>query len=199
MMLLLTLMAATVATAEPAPEVTADAAVEPPVEARVETAVEPPADEWPGEHRRTHFGVVYRGHVGLMASQNTPFLVLQSELLAMLTIRLGLHNELRIELGFAAGWPDTFAGESNVSFRWALDQHVYIGIGAVAFWGFWSMRGGVEVPIAVRLDRSRRHELTIALRCTAGVYNNDTFVWYDFKMQRFALAADFVVGYSFIF
>ena len=41
--------------------------------------------------------------------------------------------------------------------------------------------------------------LAIALRCTAGVYNNDTFVWYDFKMQRFALAADFVVGYSFIF
>ena len=190
-MLLLTLITASVCAAEPAPETTADRAVEAPLEAL--------PDEWPGEERRAHFGVGYRGHLGLMASQDTPFLVLQSELLGLMTVRVGPHNELRVEVGFATGWPDTFAGESNVSFRWALNPHVAVGIGAVAFWGFWSMRGGVEVPLAIRFGGGRRSEITVALRCIAGVYNNDTFVWYDFKMQRFAIAADLVVGYSFIF
>jgi hypothetical protein len=156
-------------------------------------------EPWAGEDSRVHFGVGYRAHVGLMESEGTPFLVLQSELLGQLGIRLGDHNELRIQIGFAAGYPDTLAGESNVSFRWALGRHLYIGAGAVAFWGLWSMRAGTELPISIRLGASRQHELTIALRATTGVYNNNTFVWYDFKEQRFAISGEVAVGYAFIF
>jgi hypothetical protein len=161
--------------------------------------VEEKLDEWPGEARRVHVGLGYRAHVGLMESQRTPFLVLQSELLGALICRLGDHDELRIQVGFAAGYPDTFAGESNVSFRWALNQRVAIGAGVVALWGFWSLRAGTEVPLSIRLGGSRRHELTVAVRTTTGVYNNSTFVWYDFAKQRFAIAVDLTVGYSFIF
>ena len=106
---------------------------------------------------------------------------------------------IRDRVGFAGGYPDTVAGESNVGFRWALNQRFTVGISAVALWGFWSLRGGFEVPLSLRLGSSRRHELTLALRCTTGVYNNNTFVWYDFAKQRFALAGDVALGYSFIF
>jgi hypothetical protein len=181
-------------------------AVNPPVDAEVaapEVPVEEPApapvDEWPGEARRVHFGVGYRGHLGMMESERTPFLVLQSELLGLMTVRLGHHNELRVQVGFSAGYPDTFAGESNVSFRWAVNRAVSVGVGVLAFWGFWSMRGGAELPIAIRFGPNRHHEITIALHVTAGVYNNETFFWYDFPRQRFAISGDLVAGYSFIF
>jgi hypothetical protein len=167
--------------------------------ADAEVVVPAASDAWPGEERKFHFGVGYRGHVGLMGSEGTPFLVLQSELNAMLTCRIGDHDEFRLQVGFAAGFPDTFAGETNLSVHWWTGQRVAVGIGTFGFWGFWSMRLGVEVPVTIRLDRGRRHELALALRSTAGVYNNNTFVWYDFAKQRFAISAELVAGYSFIF
>jgi hypothetical protein len=188
----LALIAVSVAAADARPELSTGQ-----VDAPLEALASPSA--WPQEERRWHFGVGYRGHLGMMESQGAAFLVAQSELVGLFTLRVDPHHELRVELGLAAGYPDTFAGESNISFRWALNQRVYLGIGVLGFWGFWSMRAGLELPLAIRLDRRRRHELTFALRTTLGVYNNDTFVWWDFAMQRLAVAGDVVLGYSFLF
>ena len=61
------------------------------------------------------------------------------------------------------------------------------------------MRAGIEVPFTMRIGESRRHELGLALRGTAGVYNNSTYVWWDFAKQRPAVTFDAALTYAFLF
>src|SRR5262245_53847977 len=167
-------------------------------EETVSTTLEP--DEWPLEGRRIHYGVGARVHAGVLESVNAPRLLLQSEFTFFVTFRVFGHHEWRWGVGLAAGWPDTVAGETNVSFRFHLSPRLSIGAGAFTYWGFWSMRGGLEVPLALRLGANRRHEITLTVRGGAGAYNNTiSFVWYDFKALRPAFTFDAVVGYSAVF
>ena len=53
------------------------------------------------------------------------------------------------------------------------------------------------MPITARLGETRRHELTLAFRLSPGVYNNVSFVWWDFARQYFAFSADATLGYTF--
>lgn len=177
-------------------EVTATSA---PDDSAVVASPETAADEWPGEGRRVHFGIGARVHSGVLSTLGNPYLLVQSELLGVISIRVFGHHEWRVQFGIAAGWPDTLAGESSTSFRFHLTPRWSVGVGAVAYWGFWSMRGGLEVPISIRLGATRRHEISLVLRTTAGVFNSSTLAWYDLKNQRFAIAGDAAVAYSFIF
>jgi len=146
-----------------------------------------------------HYGIGARFHSGLMESQGAPYLYLQSEITFFITLRAFDKHEFRAGVGLAAGWPDTLAGESNVSLRFNLTRHFSIGVGTNAFWSFWSMRGGLEVPFAIRLGENRRHEISLTLRGTAGVFNGSTFAWWDFKHQHAMFGGDAVLGYSAIF
>jgi hypothetical protein len=197
-LLVLTLLSAEEGTQpleSPGPEVAAPVAEpqsEPPTE---------PADAWPGEsNRRVHWGIGARIHAGALDSVGGAALVAMSEVTGFMSLRVFGHHEWRFLWGLAAGWPDTVAGESNVSFRFNLHPRFSVGAGLLAYWGFWSMRGGVEVPFAVRLGSNRRHEITLALRATAGGFNrSSSFVWYDFKHLSFAWSGDVVLGYTAIF
>lgn len=165
----------------------------------VVAAPEPAADEWIGEARRVHYGLGAKVHWGLMQSQGAPYLYLQSELAAFLNIRVFGHHEWRVGIGIAAGWPDTFAGESNVSFRFNLSPRFSVGVGLNTFLSLWSIRGGLEVPLAFRFGPTRRHEISLTLRGTAGVFNGSTFAWWNFRSQRLMWGGDAVLGYSAIF
>ncbi len=184
-----------------------EAAVAPPPEAEVtapapEPAAPPPQDpdEWPGEGRRVHYGIGARVHTGVLESINVPRLLWQSEFTFFVSIRVFGHHEWRVGVGIAAGWPDTVAGETNVSFRFHLSPRLSVGAGLFTYWGFWSMRAGLEVPFAIRLGPTRRHEIHLTARAAGGAYNNTiTFVWYDFPALRPAWSFDVSVGYSAIF
>ncbi len=167
-------------------------------EETVASTVEP--DEWPLEGRLIHYGVGARVHAGVLDSVDVPRLLLQSEFTFFISIRAFAHHEFRAGVGIAAGWPDTVAGETNLSFRWHLNPRFAVGIGTFTYWGFWSMRAGLEVPFALRLGSNRRHEITLVVRGTGGLYNNTvSFVWYDFKALKPAWSLDAVIGYSAIF
>lgn len=167
-------------------------------QAAVTSKVEP--DEWPLEGRLIHYGVGARVHAGVLESVNAPRLLLQSEFMFFISIRAFSHHEFRAAIGVAGGWPDTVAGETNLSFRWHLSPRFAIGVGTFTYWGFWSMRVGAEVPIAIRLGSNRRHEITFTVRGTGGLYNNTiTFVWYDFRALRPAWSLDAAIGYAAIF
>jgi hypothetical protein len=161
--------------------------------------VEPSPEIWAGEQRRVHFGLGLRVHGGLMSSGGAPLWLLQSELLLMLSIRLRGHDELRVQLGLGPGYPDTFGGETNVTFHHAFSPRVSLGIGGFVYWGFWSIRLGVEAPLIIRLGSSRRHLLLLALRVHAGVFNNLPILAWSLASQRFAVAADLALGYAFQF
>jgi hypothetical protein len=154
---------------------------------------------WPGEASRVHFGIGYRAHGGVMLQRGAPFLLLESELLVALDVKLPHQHSLRVQLGVAAGWPNALAGETNVSLRLALSPRWSWGLGVFGSWGLFALRGGLEVPISARLGDTRRHELTLALRLSPGAYNNVSFVWWDFPRQYFAFSADATLGYTFFF
>ena len=61
-----------------------------------------------------------------------------------------------------------------------------------------SLRAG-EVPLGVEIGESRRHELGFAVRATAGVFNNGSFVWWNFPRQRLAVSVDAAVGCTILF
>jgi len=169
-----------------------------PLPAEPEVVPEDPA-RWQGEHKRVHWGLGLRAHVGLMQQATTPFLLVQSGLLAFVSVRTFGHQEAIAQVELSGGLPDTVAGESLFAYRFHLTPRFSIGAGLILFWGFWSLRTGIEVPFAIRLGESRRHEVGLAVRATAGVYNNVTFVWWDFGKQRFAGAFDAALTYAFIF
>jgi hypothetical protein len=157
-------------------------------------------DEWPGEGtRRVRFGVGARGNFGAMYSQGAIALDLQSEFAFFVAIRVFGHHEWRVGVGIGAGLPDLAASVITTSFRWHLTPRLSVGAGVVTWWGLWSLRGGVEVPFALRLGSNRRYEVTLTLRGMAGVYNGSTFRWYDFQHQRFAISGDAIVGFAAIF
>lgn len=167
-----------------------------------ETTVSAPADpdEWPGEGRRVHYGIGARVHGGFHESVGARRMLLQSEFTFFTSIRLFGHHELRIGVGIAAGWPDTLAGETNISFRFHLSPRISIGAGAFTYLGFWSMRAGLEVPLAIRLGKNRRHEIMVAVRGMGGGYNNTiSFAWYHLEDLRLVLGAELLVGYAAIF
>ncbi len=169
----------------------------------VETVEAPPPEvdpeRWPGEKRRVRFGVGTRLHAGILLQQGSPSLVLQSEVLGALSIRVRAHDELRIQFGIALGYPDIAGGESSVTYRHHLNLRWSIGVGGFIYWGVPSLRGGIEVPIAFRLGATRRHEISVALRVNGGIYNASSFVWWDFKRQLPAFGAEAAIGYVFIF
>ncbi len=176
----------------PDPQSVEDAVAEP-------SAPEVPADQWAGENKRVHWGLGLRAHVGLMQQGSISNLLVQSGLIAFVSVRTFGHQEAAISFELSGGIPDTVSGETLITYRFHLTPRFSVGAAAIFFWGFWSLRGGVEVPFTIRLGDSRRHEIGLALRTTAGVYNNVTYVWWDFEKQRFAIAADFAVTYAFIF
>lgn len=159
------------------------------------TAPAPAAPAW--EDRRVHAGFGLRTHGGAMFQRDTTFLLAETELFGALDVRLFGATSLRVQLGFAAGWPNSVAGETNVSLRFALGERLTLGVGVFGAWSLYAMRGGVEVPLTLRFGR--RHELTFALRASPGVYDNVTFYWYDLRKQFFALSLDAAVGYAFFF
>ena len=184
----------------PPPELAAPAELPPNVQAPdPEEPVGPDPDRWEGEHKRVHWGLGLRAHVGLMHQQDTPFLLVQSGLIAFVSVRTFGHQEASVQLEISGGLPDTVAGETLISYRFHLSPRFSIGAGLILFWGFWSMRAGLEVPFAIRIGTSRRHELGLALRGTAGVYNNVSFVWWDFARQRPAVTFDAALTYAFLF
>jgi hypothetical protein len=156
-------------------------------------------DVWAGENRRVHIGVGALVHGGFMDSGGYALWMLQSELIGIVSIRVRVHDELRIQLGLAAGYPDSFGGEANVSFLHSLSPRVSIGIGGFAFLGIWSLRVGVEVPLVIRIGSSRRHNFIVGLRLQTGVFNNVTLPSWVLSQQRFAFAGDVVLGYAFLF
>jgi hypothetical protein len=185
---------------------------EPPMAAEVETpatvAPEPEVElperapnpeVWAGEQKRFHFGVGAALHVGFMVQRGVLFVLSQSEAYAAFSIRLIRHDELRVHVGIAAGIPDLFGGETNISYRHHVTPRFSFGIGVFGYWGAPSFRLGVEVPLALRLGATRRHEISVALRFHAGVFNNSTYVWYDFPRLAFAYATDLAVAYTFFF
>jgi len=169
-----------------------------PADAPAEGAPVPPPDTWPGEEKRVRFGVGPRVFAGVMMDR-VPFLVLQSEVLAALSVRLWKHDELRVQLGLAGGAPDIFGGETNISWRHALDPRYSIGAGFFVYWGAPSYRGGVELVGAMRLGARRRHEVSLSLRASGGVFNPTTYQWYQFQYLQPAYGADAAVGYTFFF
>jgi hypothetical protein len=179
---------------EPLPDVPQDVAPAP----VVEPAPAPPPDAWPGEERRVRFGVGPRVHAGVMMD-GVAFLVLQSEVLVALSVRLWKHDELRVQLGIAGGAPDIFGGETNISWRHALDPRYSIGAGFFVYWGAPSYRGGLEVIGAMRLGARRRHEVSLSLRVSGGVFNPTTYQWYQLQYLQPAYGADAAVGYTFFF
>ncbi len=169
-----------------------------------ESPVEAPApaeafDAWPGEQKRFHAGVGAALHVGVMVQRGVPFVLSQSEGYVAFSIRLIRHDELRVHVGIAGGIPDLFGGETNVSYRHHLSPRLSFGVGVFGYWGAPSFRLGVEVPLALRLGATRRHELSVALRFHAGVFNNSTYVWWDWPRLAFAYATDLAVAYTFFF
>ena len=168
--------------------------------AEVELEAPPPEGErWAHEERRVHWGVGVRGHVGALVSLNSPQLLAHSGVFGVLSLRTRGHEELRVQLELNVGIPDLFGGESNVSYRFHLTPKLSVGGGLFVFVGAPSIRAGIEVPFGFLIGPSRRHELGASLRLAAGVFNNSTFVWYDFSKQRFALSAEVTVGYTFLF
>lgn len=151
------------------------------------------------DDRRFRVGVGLRTHGGAMFQRGATFLLLQSQLFAAGEVRVGERHALRLQLGFVAGWPDAFAGETNVSFRFGLGARVTLGAGVFAYWGVPSLKGGLEVPLALRFGEQRTHELGLAVRATAGAFNNVTFVWWDFPNQYAAFSVEGSLGYTFFF
>src|SRR5438874_1837777 len=94
---------------------------------------EPSPDVWAGEERTVHFDVGVRVHGGIMDAGGYPLWILQSEILGILSIRLHVHDELRVQLGLSGGWPDTAGGESSVSFLHSLSPRVAVGIGGFVY------------------------------------------------------------------
>jgi hypothetical protein len=160
-----------------------------------------PADPnvWAGENRRVHLGVGALVHGGFMDSGGYPLWILQSELVGIMSIRVKVHDELRIQLGLAGGYPDSVGGEANVSFLHSLSPRLSVGIGGFAFLSLWSLRVGVEVPLVLRVGSSRRHNFIVALRLHTGVFNNVTLTSWTLGQQRFAFAGDVAAGYAFLF
>ncbi len=181
----LALVLSLLAQTPPDPEPTAQAAPDPEV--------------WASEHKRVHFGFGLRAHGGLMTQLQAPVLLVQSGLNAFVSVRTFGHQEAFASFELSGGLPDTVAGETLLGYRVHLTPRFSIGAGVILFWGFWSMRAGLEVPFAIRIGDSRRHELGIALRGTAGAYNNSTFVWWDFEKQRPAFTLDAAITYAFLF
>ncbi|MBK7863327.1 MAG: hypothetical protein IPJ65_32950 [Archangiaceae bacterium] len=165
------------------------------------TTLEPDPNEWPGEgERRTHFGIGARVHAGALDSVGGAALLLLSEVTGFVSVRVVGHHEVRVGWGLLAGWPDTVAGESNLSFRFNLTPRFSVGAGLFSFIGFYSLRGGVELPVGLRFGPTRRHEITFSVRAEAGGFNRGiTFAWYDFEHLSFAYALSAMVGYSAIF
>ena len=189
------LLVMTLLSADDAP----DAAVAAPPEAEIVAAPSEP-EEWPGEGRRVHWGIGARVHAGYLESIKVPRLIFTSEFTFFTSVRVFGHHEWRIGVGVAAGWPDTAAGETNVSFRFHLTPRISIGAGLFTYIGFYSIRAGLEVPLSIRLGSNRRHEINVTLRGMAGGYNNTiTFAWYRLDDLSFAIGGDVVVGYSLIF
>ncbi len=166
----------------------------PPVE-----AVQVDPDRWKGEERRVHVAIGLRAHVGLMHQENTPFLLAASGMFIGLDVRTIGHQEASITFELTGGLPDTVAGETLILYRFHLTPRFSIGAGVILLWGFWSFRGGVEVPFAIRIDEKRKHELGLAVRATGGVYNNVSYVWWDFERQRPAITFDGALTYTFRF
>ncbi len=158
-----------------------------------------PSDTWAGEQKRVHWGLGLRAHVGLMHQQQVPFLLVESGLIVFVSARTFGHQEASIQFELSGGIPDTVAGETLITYRFHLSPRFSVGAGLILYWGFWSMRAGLEVPFAIRIGDSRRHELGIALRGTAGVYNNISYVWWDLEKQRFAVTFDAALTYAFLF
>ncbi|MFT3711057.1 MAG: hypothetical protein QM817_25805 [Archangium sp.] len=156
-------------------------------------------DTWPGENRRFHVGVGLRGHGGAMFQRGATFLLLESDVYVAGELRVGKHHAIRLQLSFVAGWPNAAAGETNVSFRFGLTPRVSLGVGVFANWGIFSLRGGVEIPLAFRFGGRRAHEIGLSARVSPGVFNNVTFVWWDFSKQAFALSVEGTLGYTFFF
>lgn len=165
----------------------------------VETRVAPSEAEWAGEERRVHASVGARLHGGLIDSNGFPLWALQTELFGALSIRLRGHDELRIQLGVRVGWPDSWGGESNVSWLHALSPTLSLGIGGFAFLGVWSWRAGIEVPLIIRLGSSRRHQVIAGVRLHTGAFNNVPMPQWKLTNQRFAFAGDVAFGYAFQF
>src|SRR5689334_22419726 len=112
-LLVLTLLSAEEAAVEaPAPEAEIVAPAPEPLPPPPENP-----DEWPGEGRRVHYGIGARVHGGLTESIQVLRPIIQSEFTFFTSVRVFGHHEWRIGVGIAAGWPDTLAGETNVSFR----------------------------------------------------------------------------------
>lgn len=160
-----------------------------------------PADpeRWKGEEKRVHVGIGLRAHVGLMETQGAPILLAASGMFVGVNVRTFRHQEACVSFELTGGFPDTIAGETLITYRFHLTPRFAIGAGVIFLWGFWSFRGGVEVPFTVRLGESRRHELGLAVRGTAGAYNNSTYVWWDFERQRPAFTLDGAITYTFLF
>lgn len=156
-------------------------------------------EPWPGESHRFHVGVGLRGHGGAMFQRGSTFLLLESQAYVAGELRVGKHHALRLQLAFAAGWPNAAAGETNLSFRFGLTPRVSLGVGVFGYWGLFAMRGGVEVPLALRFGGRRAHEVGVSLRVSPGVFNNVTFVWWDFSKQAFAFSVEGSLGYTFFF
>lgn len=156
-------------------------------------------EAWPGEQRRFHLGLGLRGVGGAMFQRGATFLLLQSQAYVVGELRVGQHHAVRLQLAANAGWPGAFEGETNLSFRFGLTPRVMLGVGVFGVWGLFSLRGGVEVPLALRFGGRRAHELSLALRVSPGAFNNVTFVWWDFRAQAFALSVEGALGYAFFF
>lgn len=152
-----------------------------------------------GDDRRVRFGLGLRTHSGAMFQRDATFLLLQSQLVVAGEVRVGQNNALRLQLGFAAGWPDAFAGETNLSFRFGLSEHVRLGVGVFAYVGVPSLKGGLELPLTYRFGGKRTHEVGLSVRATAGVFNNITFTWWDFERQFVAFTVEGSLGYTFFF
>lgn len=156
-------------------------------------------EAWPGEKRRFHAGLGLRGIGGAMWQRGATFLLLESQAYVAGELRVGKHHAVRLQLAANAGWPGAFEGETNLSFRFGLTPRVMLGVGVFGIWGLFSLRGGVEIPLAFRFGGRRAHEISIAARVSPGAFNNVTFMWWDFKSQAFALSVEGALGYTFFF
>ncbi len=154
---------------------------------------------WPGEERRFHWGAGARVHFGVMLQLGTPQLLAESGIFGLLSLRTIGHQEFRVQLELNLGIPDLFGGESQISWRCYLHPRFSVGGALLIYVGAPSLQLGAEIPVAFRLGARRQHELGASLRMTGGVFNNTTFVWYDFGRQRPAFTAELTAGYTYLF
>lgn len=175
----------------------------PPEEVKAEAVIseEPLVDArlWAGEQKRVHLIVGQRLNGGAMMQQNVPAILVQGGLLIGLNVRTFGHQEASVSFVLSGSLVDTVLGETLVSYRFHLTPRFSVGAGLVFLWGFWSFRGGVEIPFAIRIDEKRKHELGLTLRGTAGGYNNSTFVWWDFAKHKPAGTIEGALTYTFVF